>query len=68
MILVGNYGYWMPLIASLANLFIAYLLLRYSEPLVKIIGKQGSVVVSRIMGLVLVAIAVEFIKQGWSVI
>ena len=66
MILVGNYGYWAPLLAAVANLAITYLLLRYSGSLLKIIGKQGSDVVSKIMGLILVAIAVEFISQGWA--
>ena len=66
LILVATYGYWIPLLASLANLLITYLLLRYSEPLLKVFGKQGMDVVSRITGLIIVAIAVEFIRQGWA--
>ena len=66
MILVGKYGYWIPLIASILNLLLAYFILRYSDRLLKVIGKQGSDVVSRIMGLIIVAIAVEFIRVGWA--
>jgi len=66
LILVGLYGYWIPLIASAANLLVTFVFLRYSEPLLKVIGKQGADVISRIMGLIIVAIAVEFIIQGWS--
>ena len=65
LILVGVYGYWVTLIASIINLLLTYIILRYSEPLLKLIGKQGADVVSRITGLIIVAIAVEFIRQGF---
>ncbi len=66
LILVGIYGYWIPLIASAINLLITFVLLRFSERLLKIFGKQGADVISRIMGIIIVAIAVEFIRQGWA--
>ncbi len=64
-ILVGNYGYLIPLIASIFNLLITLLILDNSEIILRVVGKQGSDVISRIMGLIIVAIAVEFIKSGW---
>jgi len=68
LILVVAYGYWITLLASIANLLVTYVVLMYSTPLLKVLGKQGADVVSRIMGLIIVAIAVEFIMQGWAAI
>ena len=64
MILAGIYGYWIPFLALVLNLIINFLMLNYSENLIKIIGKQGSEVISKITGMVLVAMAVEFILGG----
>ena len=68
LILVGSYGYWITLAAGIANLAVAFILLRLSEPFLKVFGKQGAEVFSRIMGLIIVAIAVEFVRQGWAAI
>ena len=68
LILVGTYGYWVPLIAAVLNLLFTFLLLRNSETFLRIFGKQGADVISRIMGIIIVAIAVEFIRQGWATI
>jgi len=46
-------------------LIAAWIILRQTELLFKILGRQGSEVIARIMGLILTALAVEFIKQGW---
>lgn len=45
---------------------ICYLLLRFSSPLVKRLGKTGSNVVTRIMGLILMALGIEIIVAGLS--
>ncbi len=67
-ILVQEFGYLITLAASILNIFLALIILRQTEILYKILGRQGSDVVARIMGLILVALAVEFIRQGWYVI
>ncbi len=67
-ILVNEFGYLLTLIASLLNLLITWIVLRQTELLFKIFGRQGSDVIARIMGLILTALAVEFIKQGWIVL
>lgn len=64
-LLVGEYGYLLTFIASVLNLLVAWVILRQTEFLYRVLGQQGSDVVARIMGLILVALAVEFIKQGW---
>ena len=64
-LLVNQFGYWLTLIASLLNLVITWIVLRQTQILFKIFGRQGSEVIARIMGLILTALAIEFIKQGW---
>ncbi len=65
-LMADEHGIALTAIASILNLFITYLILRNSNLLLKILGRQGADVVSRVMGLILAAIAVTFIKQGWS--
>lgn len=65
---VNEFGYLLTLSASLLNLLITWIVLRQTELLFKILGRQGSEVIARIMGLILTALAVEFIKQGWAVL
>jgi multiple antibiotic resistance protein len=66
MILTAKFGIMIALLASLLNLTIAWLSLRFSDKLYKVFGRQGADVMSRIMGLILVAISVELIKFGWN--
>ncbi len=65
-ILVNQFGTTTVLIASLLNLFVTYLFLDKVEYLYRILGRQGSDALSKIMGLILTAIAIGFIKQGWT--
>lgn len=41
-----------------------YVLFRYSEPLIKRLGKTGSNVITRIMGLLLMSLGIEIITAG----
>ncbi|HIQ20113.1 MAG TPA: NAAT family transporter [Planctomycetes bacterium] len=45
---------------------IIYITLRLAEPLHRLLGKTGIQVLTRIMGLVLLALAVQFILDGWQ--
>ena len=65
LLLVNEFGYLLTLIASLLNLLITWVVLRQTALLFRLFGRQGSDVIARIMGLVLTALAIEFIKQGW---
>ena len=53
-------------LAAVANLLLTWVVLRNANLMLKVIGRQGSDAFSRIMGLILVAIASGFLKQGWS--
>jgi len=60
-----QYGMLLTLIASLLNIVVAYYFLYNAKQIYKFLGRQGSDALSRIMGLILTAIAVSFIRQGW---
>ncbi|MGD1060523.1 MAG: NAAT family transporter [Methanomassiliicoccales archaeon] len=52
------------IVAILATAAISYLLLAYSTPIFDRMGRMGAAAFSRIMGLLLAAVAVEFIISG----
>lgn len=52
------------LLAIVTVLVLSYAILRFSVPLFSRLGKTGSLLISRIMGLLLASIAVEFITTG----
>ncbi|WP_373817862.1 YchE family NAAT transporter [Glaesserella sp.] len=53
-------------VAIILFAIICYVLFRFSAPLVKKLGKTGSNVVTRIMGLILMALGIEIIVAGLS--
>ncbi len=63
-VLTGLYGFAIPLIALIANLVLNFILFSYSDEIIGVIGKQGSEVISKILGMILVAIAAEMIISG----
>ncbi|RMF10374.1 MAG: MarC family protein [Candidatus Neomarinimicrobiota bacterium] len=65
-LLVNQYGYWIPLLGVLAVLFLFWLFLYNAKYIKRVIGYQGLEILSRIMGLILVALAIEMIRSaGW---
>jgi multiple antibiotic resistance protein len=64
-ILVSKYGFWIPLAAMLVNLFIFWLAMYYARYIKKFLGDQGLEIMSRVMGLLLVALAIEMIRTAW---
>jgi len=50
--------------SSIAVAFIAWVALRLSIPIARILGRTGMNIVIRVMGLLLAAIAIEFITSG----
>jgi multiple antibiotic resistance protein len=55
---------FLTLAAILVVMVLSYLILRYSIGLFDRLGKTGSLLISRIMGLLLASIAVDFIATG----
>lgn len=60
----GIPGKFIVFVAVITVLVITYLVLKFSVPLFSRMGKTGSLLISRIMGLLLASIAVEFITSG----
>jgi multiple antibiotic resistance protein len=60
----GTAGIWMTLLALLTNYFLAWLLLRRAERITRVIGLDGTAVVSKVAALLLAAIAVAMIRAG----
>lgn len=61
---VNSLGYLITLAALLLNYLAAWAILRRSEWLTRLIGKDGTVVVSKVSSLLLAAIAVSMIRGG----
>lgn len=66
LLLVGSVGLAYTLAALLTNLALVYGALRYSEVLRRRIGLVGLRAASKIMMLLLAAIAVNMIRRGWQ--
>jgi len=65
-ILSQQYGYWPPLIALILVMFITWIMLYFSERITAKMGDRLIEVLSRVLGLMLAALAAEFIKDGIS--
>lgn len=61
---VNSVGYLICLGALLSNYVLAWIALRYSEKVTRLIGKDGTVVISKIAALLLATIAVSMIRTG----
>ena len=63
-ILVAENGPYITFIAALLTLAATWLILMNSARLYKILGVHWTNIISRVMGILLAAVAVEFIKKG----
>ncbi len=45
-------------------IFFAYLLMRLADPIIRLIGNEGSAIVSRVMGMILASVAADTVLQG----
>lgn len=64
LIAVNEFGYAVTAIAAALNLFIAWIAYRESNLLHKVLGRQGGEVLSRVMGIIIAALAIEFVFGG----
>ena len=62
--MVNAYGYVLTFLASMSALAVTWITLKLSDSIKRLIGDKGIEILARIMGLLLAAIAVEFIKRG----
>lgn len=52
------------LVSVLLNMVLVYVVLRYVEPIERAIGKQGSYILRKVFGVILIAIAVKYLVNG----
>jgi multiple antibiotic resistance protein len=63
-VLIETYNIKITMAAILVNFVVSFLIFRYVTVLFKFLGKTGSDVIAKIMGMLLAAIAIQFIRQG----
>lgn len=63
-VLVDHYGITPALISLVINLLVAYAVFSGARPIIKLIGKSGVMAISKIVALLLAAIAVMMIRIG----
>jgi len=63
-LLAEKSGYLLTVLACVPALFITWVLLRNATTILKILGNNAIEIISRIIGLLLAAMAVEFIMRG----
>ena len=61
-----EYGYLITIIGIFANLLLSWILFRFAHHIVKLVGKNGTLIFAKFMSLILVAIGVEFIKNAFN--
>ena len=64
LIILSNHGYFYTGLALTVNLIGVWVLLRYANTVVRVIGKSGTKAMGRVMQLILAAIAVKMIRMG----
>lgn len=52
------------LISVILNMLLVYVGLRYVEPIERLIGKQGSYILRKVFGVILIAIAIKYMVSG----
>jgi multiple antibiotic resistance protein len=64
LVIISRYGFWATAISVLLNILLAGLILRASSGLMRFVGEAGAKALSKIMSLLLAAIAVMLIRKG----
>ncbi len=66
-ILAKEYGYVITLGGIIVNLILTRIVFRYSYVVVRVLGKKGALACAKVMGLIITAIGVEFIRSALGV-
>jgi len=59
-----SFGFWVTLTSLFVNLAIAWLVFRYADMMLKLVGRPGTRAIAKVMALFLAAIAVMMIRVG----
>jgi multiple antibiotic resistance protein len=63
-ILAKEYGYALTLAGIILNLILSLILFRYASLVLRLLGKKGTLVFAKVMGLILMAIGIELIRSA----
>lgn len=63
-VLIGLYGLWITVAAVLIAFAVSFLIFRFVGLFYRLLGEVGSDVIAKIMGMLLAAIAIRFIREG----
>jgi multiple antibiotic resistance protein len=63
-LILQSSGIFVTIFSVLITFVIVWVVLRFIDPLYKILGRNGSLVVTRLMAMFIAAIAVQYIVQG----
>jgi multiple antibiotic resistance protein len=66
LILVKSYGYTLTIFSLLVNLLIVWLMFRFSDKILKLLGEAGAQGFAKVMALLMAAIAIKMIRLGLS--
>jgi len=61
---IQSFGILTTLLSVLLTFIIVWLILRFIDPIYRVLGKNGSLVISRVMALLIASISVQYILQG----
>ncbi|MFH1075673.1 MAG: MarC family protein, partial [Pseudomonadota bacterium] len=64
LIIIGEYGLYPTLVSVLVNVLLAGLIFSFSGILIRFLGESGSKALSKIMSLLLAAIAIMMMRKG----
>jgi len=64
LLLIDQYGLWVTLIAVLLNILFAGIIFFFADIFIKLLGRSGARALSKVMALLLAAIAVMMIRKG----
>ena len=61
---IQSFGILTTLLSVLLTFIIVWLILRFIDPIYRVLGKNGSLVITRVMALLIASIAVQYMLQG----
>lgn len=67
LILLPQQGYIAVITATVANILIAGIMMWFSQPIIRLLGKSGTRAIAKVSDLVLAAIAVMMIRRGLEI-
>jgi multiple antibiotic resistance protein len=64
LMLMGTYGFWLVVLSLALNLLLAWLVVRYADQVIGVLGVNGATAIAKVFYLLLAAIAVSMIRRG----